>query len=103
MSGPPPGPPRLLALLREVVSSADAIGGVELEERVLASLQLHAEPPDRLSGDTIGELIGSGHDIGELEVALLVGAEIVALLFGGGIGLPDQEDLETLHRLGLFA
>src|SRR6266699_5919494 len=92
-----------LGALRKIVAHGDGVAGIQVELLLFAGLQLDAEPPDRLARDAVGQHVGPGWNVGELEVSVLVRPEHVALLLGRTVGPAHQKQLETLHRLRLGA
>src|SRR5581483_6342541 len=104
MRGPPrswhpPTVSRPRRLLREVVPGGDAVRGRQLEPLRLPGLELDAKSPDRLAGHAVRELVRTRHHVGEPEVALLVGPQIVAFVLRRAVRLPDEEQLQPRHRL----
>src|SRR4029453_19418644 len=90
---------RLWRWLWEVVLQGCAVGRVEVEHLHLTGFELDPHAPSRLPGHPVGELGRAGGDIGELEGAVLIGPQIVALALGRAVRLPNEKELLPPHRL----
>src|SRR5687768_5842216 len=72
---------------------------MEVERRVSTGLDVDSESPHRLAGDAIGHPVGAGDDLLELEAAVVVAADGVALFACRGVGESTEMDLHALRGL----